>query len=1356
MKSLKRSMMSLSLAIMVCVNLIIPNVSFGAAGSINDFVNTEKTGMTASFSWSAASGATSIEIDQSLSGSNVWTTSKTGTISTAATSATVTGLSIDTAYDFRLVVTGGANAGISNVVTETTSKCILTFYKSDLDYNIRSVCGVTFVLESDAGFRGYDEDHNALSVGDLQISIESNYSFDLSALRATANNDITVYVVDNSSSRYVNLISSDVVSSTKNLFKNVTYIDFMAQPGYPSMFFQDLEFTNIKPVRYDQEVVEAAKDSLAVGYYGSDRATSVTQNVMLSDTGTDGASVEWSSDKPNVISSTGVVTRPSHIASDATVTLTATITKGNDSDTKMFTLKVLKQQTDAEAVAAAKGSVAVGYNGSDRATSVTQNVTLSTTGADGTSVAWSSDKQGVISSTGVVTRPSYTAGDATVTLTATITKGNDSDTKTFTLTVLKQLQTDAEAVAAAKGSVAVGYNGSNTVSSVTQNVTLSTTGTDGTSVAWSSDKPNVISPAGVVTRSSYTTGDATVTLTATITKGDDSDTKTFTLTVLKQPQTDAEAVAAAKGSVAVGYNGSDTVSSVTQNVTLGTTGTDGTSVAWSSNKQGVISTTGVVTRPSYTAGDATVTLTATITKGSETDTKTFTLTVLKQPQTDAEAVAAAKGSIAVGYNGSDAVSNVTQNVTLGTTGTDGTSVVWSSNKPNVISTTGVVTRPSYTAGDATVTLTATITKGSETDTKTFTLTVVKQPQTDADAVAAAKGSVVVGYNESDTVSSVTQNVTLSTTGTDGTSVAWSSNKQGVISTTGVVTRPSYTVGDATVTLTATITKGSETDTKTFTLTVLKQPQTDAEAVAAAAKGSVALGYNGSDTVSSVTQNVTLSTTGTDGTSVAWSSNKPTVIATTGAVTRPSYTAGDATVTLTATITKGNETDTKTFTLTVLALPAPPDSSSNSPISTSNPPTSTSDQIGVLVNGKGEKIGTSTTAQVNHQSVTTIAVDQQKLEDMLAAEGLGATVTIPFGQKSDVSIGELNGQVIKRMENKQAVLVIKTEQATYTLPAKLINISSILDQIGQSVALQDIKVKIEISDPSADTVKLVEDAAAKGTFTLVVPPIDFTVSAAYGDESVQVSKFSAYVERTIAIPDGVDPNQITTAVVVDPDGTVRHVPTRILLDNGKYYAKVNSLTNSTYAAVWHSVEFADVASHWAKQAINDMGSRMIIKGTGNDSFRPKLDITRAEFASIIVSGLGLKPESGTSLFSDIKPSDWYNGAINTAYSYELINGFEDGTFRPNDRITREQAMEIISKAMKLTGLKAKLAAASTDTLQPFADAADASTWALKGIAECVQAGIVSGRKANELAPQAFITRAEGAAMIQRLLQQSELI
>ena len=257
--------------------------------------------------------------------------------------------------------------------------------------------------------------------------------------------------------------------------------------------------------------------------------------------------------------------------------------------------------------------------------------------------------------------------------------------------------------------------------------------------------------------------------------------------------------------------------------------------------------------------------------------------------------------------------------------------------------------------------------------------------------------------------------------------------------------------------------------------------------------------------------------------------------------------------------------------------------------------------------------------------------------------------------------------------------------------------------------------------------------------------------------IEVTKFTSYVERLIAIPEGADPSRITTAVVVDPDGTVRHVPTRVEVIDGRYYARVNSLTNSTYAVIWNPVEFADVKGHWAKSAVNNMGSRKIIEGIGGGLFEPDREMTRAEFAAVIVRALGLQPEKGAAPFTDVSESDWHSAFVKTAQSYGLIDGYPDGTFRPDDPITREQAMTVLARAKELTGLKAKLHdGADEAVLQAFADAAEVSGWAVAGIADNVRAGIVTGRNGTEIAPKAHVTQAEVAVMVQRLLVKSDLI
>ncbi|WP_313559966.1 S-layer homology domain-containing protein, partial [Ruminiclostridium cellobioparum] len=262
----------------------------------------------------------------------------------------------------------------------------------------------------------------------------------------------------------------------------------------------------------------------------------------------------------------------------------------------------------------------------------------------------------------------------------------------------------------------------------------------------------------------------------------------------------------------------------------------------------------------------------------------------------------------------------------------------------------------------------------------------------------------------------------------------------------------------------------------------------------------------------------------------------------------------------------------------------------------------------------------------------------------------------------------------------------------------------------------------------------------------------------GSKTVEVSNFKGYVERMIAIPEGADPASITTGVVAGQDGALFHVPTTITVIDGKYYARINSLTNSTYLLIESTKSFKDVEKHWAKQAINDMGSRLIVSGTEDGNFNPGGSITRAEFAAIVVNALGLRHTSSrNNSFTDVPAQAWYHDAVSIAAAYGLMAGSGNGEFRPEDRITREQALTVIAKAMEITGLKPE---ANSDEYQKvlagFGDSSKVASWAVKGAASCVDTGIVSGKDAGMLAPKADITRAEACVIIRNLLQKSKLI
>lgn len=430
-----------------------------------------------------------------------------------------------------------------------------------------------------------------------------------------------------------------------------------------------------------------------------------------------------------------------------------------------------------------------------------------------------------------------------------------------------------------------------------------------------------------------------------------------------------------------------------------------------------------------------------------------------------------------------------------------------------------------------------------------------------------------------------------------------------------------------------------------------------------------------------------------------------------------------------------------------------------PPSTGN---NTSNSVQVLVNGQAESAGTLTTTVVNGQKVVTITVNAEAIAQKLNSESQGTVVTIPVSgsdsENAGAVIGELNGQTVKLMEDKHAVLVLQTEAATYTLPAQQIQINSLAQQLGlnSNASLESIKLQVEIARLSNATVQAAESAAQQGGYTLVGSPVEFNVTATYDGEKVTVNQFNSYVERTISLPANIDPGQITTGIVLESDGSVRHVPTKITLVNGTYHAQINSLTNSAYSVIYNPQTFADVANHWSKTEVNDMGSRMIVSGVSNNTFEPDRSITRAEFAAVVVRALGLKPGEGSNSFSDVSDSDWYADVVKTASSYSLIGGYEDGTFRPQEHITRQEAMALIARAMKVTGLDSQVPAGAVQQLSSYTDAAQVASWAKEAAAASIHTGLVTGRGSNTIAPQQSITRAETAAILRRLLQQSGLI
>ena len=180
-------------------------------------------------------------------------------------------------------------------------------------------------------------------------------------------------------------------------------------------------------------------------------------------------------------------------------------------------------------------------------------------------------------------------------------------------------------------------------------------------------------------------------------------------------------------------------------------------------------------------------------------------------------------------------------------------------------------------------------------------------------------------------------------------------------------------------------------------------------------------------------------------------------------------------------------------------------------------------------------------------------------------------------------------------------------------------------------------------------------------------------------------------------------------------------------------------------------FADTETHWARAIIDEMAKTGIINGMEEDGvtvFKPENNITRAEFAAMIVRymGIDLEDYAGGSLdfadSADIPP--WAQSAVKAAYAEGYILGRtgENGTeFAPNENVTRAEAMTILGRVLP----------DDTPYLDnvSFTDGADIPDWAREGIKKLYTLGVVNGYEDGSILPLDNMTRAEAAAMMYKL-------
>ena len=176
-------------------------------------------------------------------------------------------------------------------------------------------------------------------------------------------------------------------------------------------------------------------------------------------------------------------------------------------------------------------------------------------------------------------------------------------------------------------------------------------------------------------------------------------------------------------------------------------------------------------------------------------------------------------------------------------------------------------------------------------------------------------------------------------------------------------------------------------------------------------------------------------------------------------------------------------------------------------------------------------------------------------------------------------------------------------------------------------------------------------------------------------------------------------------------------------------------------------FPDVPnSYWASCPIDKLATNDVVVGYPDGLYRPNRNISRAEFATMLVKGFNLDTynmERG-NMFTDVSRSNWANASIAKAVEKNLLKGYPNGQFRPNNHVTRAEALTSIGKGMTCDIDKCK----ADEILSHYADGASVPSWARIPVAKSLENGALKDSpNPKMIMPNKDASRADVASMLQ---------
>lgn len=409
----------------------------------------------------------------------------------------------------------------------------------------------------------------------------------------------------------------------------------------------------------------------------------------------------------------------------------------------------------------------------------------------------------------------------------------------------------------------------------------------------------------------------------------------------------------------------------------------------------------------------------------------------------------------------------------------------------------------------------------------------------------------------------------------------------------------------------------------------------------------------------------------------------------------------------------------------------------------------------LFNETGYALSTAATKRTTalskyNRAVGSYSVSAETLKQTFAfassASGVSKTLVVEVPETEASAMVGFPSQALDEIKRQypDAVIGVRYGDRIFTVGVSDLDLSSMAARVYSDITKTTLYLQIEdVPSSSSVTIDTMLSQASATKLSTYTDVSSFIVSDTSTKAEVAVK--GQYKLRLSSMTNG------RTLGVVKLDNTIQRlspVPNKISQATDAVLVQANLSENQALIAANHPVQYMGLYGHWGKEAVEGLAAKWIIDTAAGAEYGPNTAITRAEFAGMIARALGLNGSwDTTQQFGDV-PYNVSGAYIGAAAKAGIITGHQDGTFKPNQLITREQMAIMMVRALHYGGHESALNGTPNSILSKFKDRVYIQ--APNIVAEAVQQGIIEGMTQNTFKPGGNATRAQAAVMITRML------